>query len=251
MPDVNDNQVVIGGRAPDSWCRPCQTRPVSDSRRLVAKLVAGSNVLRDAGVNMYEYTEQLTYLLFLKMAEERATRPLNAEQVVPDEFSWHQCSGCRGGARGHLQPHPARPREPARRARRDLPRRAEQDLEPIAPQDADRRLHRQGELVGGRRRRQRRRLRGTARAQRRRHEVDRRPVLHATRTDPGDGRGRPADDRRPGGRSGVRHRRVPACRPRARLTRRRRLHPAAARAPADAGSSPASTSARRRRGWRR
>ena len=30
---------------------------VSDTRRLVAKLVAGSNVLRDSGVNMYEYTE--------------------------------------------------------------------------------------------------------------------------------------------------------------------------------------------------
>lgn len=45
---------------------------MSDSRRLVAELVAGSNVLRDSGVNMYEYTEQLTYLLFLKMAQVRA-----------------------------------------------------------------------------------------------------------------------------------------------------------------------------------
>ena len=63
-----------------------------DSRRLVAKGVAGSNVLRDSGVNMYEYTEQLTYLLFLKMAEERATRPLNPERVVPEEYSWHKPS---------------------------------------------------------------------------------------------------------------------------------------------------------------
>ncbi|SKJ84542.1 N-6 DNA methylase [Mycobacteroides abscessus subsp. bolletii] len=69
---------------------------MSDSRRLVAKLVAGSNVLRDAGVNMYEYTEQLTYLLFLKMAQERATRPLNPEIVVPDEFAWHQLTGLSG-----------------------------------------------------------------------------------------------------------------------------------------------------------
>ena len=71
---------------------------VSDSRRLVAKLVAGSNVLRDSGVNMYEYTEQLTYLLFLKMAEERATRPLNPERVVPDEFAWHRLLGLSGEA---------------------------------------------------------------------------------------------------------------------------------------------------------
>ena len=55
--------------------------------RLVAKLVAGSNVLRDSGVDMYEYIEQPTYLLFLKMAEERATRKLNPERVVPDTYA--------------------------------------------------------------------------------------------------------------------------------------------------------------------
>jgi type I restriction enzyme M protein len=69
---------------------------VPDTRRLVAKLVAGSNVLRDAGVNMYEYTEQLTFLLFLKMAEERATRPLNPERVVPEEYSWDRLLGLSG-----------------------------------------------------------------------------------------------------------------------------------------------------------
>lgn len=69
---------------------------MTESRRLVAKLVAGSNVLRDAGVNMYEYTEQLTFLLFLKMADERATRPLNAERVVPEEYSWSQLLGRSG-----------------------------------------------------------------------------------------------------------------------------------------------------------
>lgn len=69
---------------------------MTESRRLVSKLVAGSNVLRDAGVNMYEYTEQLTFLLFLKMAEERATRPLNPERVVPPEYSWSQLLGLSG-----------------------------------------------------------------------------------------------------------------------------------------------------------
>jgi type I restriction enzyme M protein len=71
---------------------------MTDSRHLVSKLVAGSNVLRDSGVNMYEYTEQLTYLLFLKMAEERATRALNPERVVPEQFSWHQLLGLSGEA---------------------------------------------------------------------------------------------------------------------------------------------------------
>src|SRR4051794_9609348 len=71
---------------------------MTETRRLVARLVAGSNVLRDAGVNMYEYTEQLTFLLFLKMAEERATRALNPERVVPEEYSWHRLIGLSGEA---------------------------------------------------------------------------------------------------------------------------------------------------------
>jgi len=56
---------------------------VSDARRLVDKLWSYCNVLRDDGVSTIEYTEQLTYLLFLKMAHERETRPLKPEQIVP------------------------------------------------------------------------------------------------------------------------------------------------------------------------
>lgn len=61
-----------------------------DSRRLVDKLWSYCNVLRDDGVGVIEYTEQLTYLLFLKMAHERATRKLNPHKVVPDEYSWQK-----------------------------------------------------------------------------------------------------------------------------------------------------------------
>ncbi|MGH3927612.1 MAG: N-6 DNA methylase, partial [Pseudonocardiaceae bacterium] len=39
-------------------------------------------------VSTIEYTEQLTYLLFLKMAHERETRKLNPEQIVPRHCSW-------------------------------------------------------------------------------------------------------------------------------------------------------------------
>lgn len=63
---------------------------VSDSRRLVDKLWSYCNVLRDDGVGVIEYTEQLTYLLFLKMAHERATRKLNPQKIVPDEHSWQR-----------------------------------------------------------------------------------------------------------------------------------------------------------------
>ena len=62
----------------------------TDSRCLVDKLWSYCNVLRDDGVGVIEYTEQLTYLLFLKMAHERATRKLNPQKVVPDEYSWQE-----------------------------------------------------------------------------------------------------------------------------------------------------------------
>ncbi|MER0425950.1 class I SAM-dependent DNA methyltransferase [Streptomyces microflavus] len=57
---------------------------------MVDKLWSYAGVLRDAGVGVLEYTEQLTYLLFLKMAHERANRPLKPEQIVPEEYSWQR-----------------------------------------------------------------------------------------------------------------------------------------------------------------
>ncbi len=63
---------------------------MSESRRLVEKLWSYCNVLRDDGVSTIDYTEQLTYLLFLKMAHERETRPLNPEQIVPADCSWQR-----------------------------------------------------------------------------------------------------------------------------------------------------------------
>jgi len=45
-------------------------------------------VLRDDGVGVIEYTEQLTYLLFLKMAHERATRSLRSERIVSEAYDW-------------------------------------------------------------------------------------------------------------------------------------------------------------------
>ena len=63
---------------------------MSESRRLVDKLWSYCNVLRDDGVSTIDYTEQLTYLLFLKMAHERETRSLNPEQIVPVDCSWQR-----------------------------------------------------------------------------------------------------------------------------------------------------------------
>ncbi|WP_131768183.1 HsdM family class I SAM-dependent methyltransferase [Candidatus Protofrankia californiensis] len=54
----------------------------AESRRLVAKLWNYCDVLRDDGVSTIDYVEQLTYLLFLKMAHERANRPLNPDTAL-------------------------------------------------------------------------------------------------------------------------------------------------------------------------
>lgn len=65
---------------------------MSNARRLVDKLWAYCDVLRDDGVGVLEYTEQLTYLLFLKMADERARRPegFGREVIVPEKYSWQR-----------------------------------------------------------------------------------------------------------------------------------------------------------------
>ena len=44
---------------------------MSSSNQLVQKIWNFRNVLRDDGVSTIEYVEQLTYLLFQKMADER------------------------------------------------------------------------------------------------------------------------------------------------------------------------------------
>ena len=68
---------------------------MSDARRLVDKLWSYAHVLRDDGVSAIEYIEQLTYLLFLKMAHERANRPLRPDRFVPPEILVAAIAGLR------------------------------------------------------------------------------------------------------------------------------------------------------------
>jgi len=62
-----------------------------NTRRLVAKLWSYCDVLRDDGVSTIDYVEQLTYLLFLKMAHEQATRSLNrVTSLAPVADCWQE-----------------------------------------------------------------------------------------------------------------------------------------------------------------
>ncbi|MBL8515935.1 MAG: SAM-dependent DNA methyltransferase [Betaproteobacteria bacterium] len=55
---------------------------------LVQKLWNYCNVLRDDGMSYGDYVEQLTYLLFLKMADERAQPPYKQASIIPGAYSW-------------------------------------------------------------------------------------------------------------------------------------------------------------------
>lgn len=55
---------------------------------IVQKLWNYCNVLRDDGMSYGDYVEQLTYLLFLKMADERTKPPYRQPSPIPDKYSW-------------------------------------------------------------------------------------------------------------------------------------------------------------------
>jgi type I restriction enzyme M protein len=58
------------------------------SAAIVQKLWNYCNVLRDDGMSYGDYVEQLTYLLLLKMADERTKPPYNQPSQIPDKYSW-------------------------------------------------------------------------------------------------------------------------------------------------------------------
>lgn len=55
---------------------------------IVQKLWNFCNVLRDDGMSYGDYVEQLTFLLFLKMADERTKAPYNQKSPVLSGYDW-------------------------------------------------------------------------------------------------------------------------------------------------------------------
>jgi type I restriction enzyme M protein len=58
------------------------------SNDLVQRLWNYCNVLRDDGLSYGDYLEQLTYLLFLKMADEQSGPPFNRSAFIPAGLDW-------------------------------------------------------------------------------------------------------------------------------------------------------------------
>ena len=57
-------------------------------QQIVAKLWNYCNVLRDDGLSYGDYVEQLTFLLFLKMADEQTRPPFGKPSPLPEGFDW-------------------------------------------------------------------------------------------------------------------------------------------------------------------
>jgi type I restriction enzyme M protein len=60
----------------------------TNATSIVSKVWAFCQTLRDDGVGYGDYLEQLTYLLFLKMADEYSKPPHNRKMPIPNEFAW-------------------------------------------------------------------------------------------------------------------------------------------------------------------
>lgn len=65
------------------------------NEQLVSKVWNYAHVLRDQGISYGDYVEQITYLLFLKMDQERVDL-LGEASAVPPEWNWSQLAGKSG-----------------------------------------------------------------------------------------------------------------------------------------------------------
>ncbi len=66
------------------------------SSAIVQKVWSFCNTLRDDGVSYGEYLEQLTYLLFLKMADEYSKPPHSRKLPIPKEYNWENLLSLNG-----------------------------------------------------------------------------------------------------------------------------------------------------------
>jgi type I restriction enzyme M protein len=68
----------------------------ANTSSIVSKVWAFCQTLRDDGVGYGDYLEQLTYLLFLKMADEYTKPPYNRTMPIPPQYSWESLVGKSG-----------------------------------------------------------------------------------------------------------------------------------------------------------
>lgn len=63
---------------------------------IISKVWSFCTTLRDDGVGYGDYLEQLTYLIFLKMADEYSAAPYNRDVGVPTAYAWPKLKSLKG-----------------------------------------------------------------------------------------------------------------------------------------------------------
>jgi type I restriction enzyme M protein len=66
------------------------------SNGIVKKLWSFCDLLRDDGLSYGDYVEQLTFLLFLKMADEQTREPYNKPRTIPKDLDWNSLKDLEG-----------------------------------------------------------------------------------------------------------------------------------------------------------
>lgn len=72
------------------------TNESNNTSSIISKVWSFMTILRDDGVGYGDYLEQLTYLLFLKMADEFSRPPYNRQLAIPTEYNWESLTEKRG-----------------------------------------------------------------------------------------------------------------------------------------------------------
>ena len=71
-----------------------------NNQEIVQKLWNLCNVLRDDGITYQQYLTELTYILFLKMMNEKGNSSdedrVNIEHVIPEEYRWENLASREG-----------------------------------------------------------------------------------------------------------------------------------------------------------
>lgn len=68
----------------------------NDASGIVQKLWNYCDVLQDDGVSYGDYTQQLTNILFLKMADEQTKPPFNKKPIIPEGYDWESLLSKKG-----------------------------------------------------------------------------------------------------------------------------------------------------------
>src|ERR1017187_3684351 len=72
------------------------SRMSTTASSLVQKVWNYAHVLKDDGLAFMDYTEQITFLLFLRMAHEREA--IGSASVIPEKYNWTALSAKSGDA---------------------------------------------------------------------------------------------------------------------------------------------------------